>query len=316
MRPILAVTPNPSVDRTLLVPGFAAGQVWRAARVLAATGGKGVNVARTLIGCGRPTAVLGLLGGHTGRLAAALAVRDRLPAQWIWVAGETRTCTIVAGDDGRETTVVNEEGPTVAVADWDRFTRCALDAVAPGDLVALSGSVPGGVAPAAVTALAAGLVAAGARLFVDMTGDPLAAAAAARPAAIKINEEEAAGFLGHPVAPADAAAAARSLAAATGVPLVSITLGAAGAVLADADGAWRAQALPVRPVSTVGSGDAFLAGLLMALAEGRPPPAALGHAVAAGTANALAFGGGVVTADALAEMERAVTVAPAALSEA
>ncbi len=309
MRPILAVTPNPSVDRTLLAPGFAAHRVWRAHRVLVATGGKGVNVARALIGCGRPAVVHGILGGATGRHAAALAIRDGLPARWTWVAGETRTCTIVAGDDGAETTVVNEEGPAVTPAEWEPFARAAIDGVASGDLVALSGSIPREVPSAEVAALAAGLVAAGARLFVDMTGAALTAAATARPAAIKINAEEASGFLGRPVNAADAPAAARALGERSGATLAAITLGAAGAVLAVPDGVWRAAIAPVRAVSTVGSGDAFLAGLLMGVADGLDPAAALARAVAAGTANALAFGGGEVTPETLARLAGQVEVA-------
>jgi fructose-1-phosphate kinase PfkB-like protein len=45
-------------------------------------------------------------------------------------------------------------------------------------------------------------------------------------------------------------------------------------------------------VSAVGSGDAFLAGLVSALDAGKGWPEALGDAVAAGTANTLLAGGG------------------------
>jgi len=45
-------------------------------------------------------------------------------------------------------------------------------------------------------------------------------------------------------------------------------------------------------VSTVGSGDSFLGGLLSALDAGKDWPEALRDAVAAGTANALSAGGG------------------------
>ena len=48
----------------------------------------------------------------------------------------------------------------------------------------------------------------------------------------------------------------------------------------------------MRVVSTVGSGDSFLGGLVSALDAGKDWPEALGNAIAAGTANALSAGGG------------------------
>ncbi|HSB00520.1 MAG TPA: PfkB family carbohydrate kinase [Anaerolineales bacterium] len=56
-----------------------------------------------------------------------------------------------------------------------------------------------------------------------------------------------------------------------------------------------AQGSRVRVVSTAGSGDSFLGGLVNALDRGSDWPAALCDAVAAGTANALSAGGGQFT---------------------
>ena len=71
-----------------------------------------------------------------------------------------------------------------------------------------------------------------------------------------------------------------------------ITLGSEGALLATKDGRWHARGPRVPVVSTVGSGDAFLAGLVSALDRGKDWPEALRDAVAAGTANTLSAGGG------------------------
>jgi fructose-1-phosphate kinase PfkB-like protein len=77
-----------------------------------------------------------------------------------------------------------------------------------------------------------------------------------------------------------------------GMTACVITLGAAGALLATNEGRWHAQGPRVRVVSTVGSGDSFLGGLLSALDRGKDWPDALRDAVAAGTANVLSAGGG------------------------
>ncbi|RXZ47318.1 ribokinase [Agromyces fucosus] len=64
---------------------------------------------------------------------------------------------------------------------------------------------------------------------------------------------------------------------------VVVTLGAAGAVAADATGSWTAAAPRVTAVDTTGAGDGFTGTLAAFLAEGRPLPEALRIAVAAGS---------------------------------
>jgi 1-phosphofructokinase len=82
-----------------------------------------------------------------------------------------------------------------------------------------------------------------------------------------------------------AAKAARTLVD-RGVGAVLATLGARGAVLVDADGAWYAPAPPTTVVSTVGAGDCTLFGYLLAEQRGLPAPDRLALAVAYGSAAA------------------------------
>lgn len=67
----------------------------------------------------------------------------------------------------------------------------------------------------------------------------------------------------------DALARARALLASTRAPWLALTLGAGGAALLARDGrAWHcAESAPVAVVDTVGAGDCFLAGLLVALLQ-------------------------------------------------
>jgi sugar/nucleoside kinase (ribokinase family) len=78
-------------------------------------------------------------------------------------------------------------------------------------------------------------------------------------------------------------------------PLVAVKLGAEGAVAAPAGGGELVRAVPpqrlVDPVDAVGAGDAFDAGLLCALQDGRPLESALAFACACGTLSMRAGGG-------------------------
>ncbi|MCI0521984.1 MAG: PfkB family carbohydrate kinase, partial [Chloroflexi bacterium] len=87
-----------------------------------------------------------------------------------------------------------------------------------------------------------------------------------------------------------------------------LTLGGQGAVMAEAGGAWRAFPPQIEPLSAIGSGDAFLAGLLSALKRGESAPEALRCAAAAGAANALLPGSGFFKLEDYHELRKAVRV--------
>ncbi|MCU0511315.1 MAG: hexose kinase [Anaerolineae bacterium] len=298
--PIVCITPNTALDRTLIVPGFGAGGVFRPRQTLVAAGGKGVNVARVVQRLGGVARCAGFLAGHTGHLVAELAQQEGLPAAWTLLdSGATRVCTILVDDAAGRVSVVNEAGPPVNAADWARLNAAVTTLSAGAAAVCWCGSLPPG---APVDAFAAGLralVAAGPPVYVDTSGDALRAALDVPGVCIKINLEEAAELLQLPAeTPAAAQTAARHIQARTAAPVV-ITLGAAGAVLLTATGsAWQAVPPPVAALSAVGSGDSFLGALVLALAGGQPPEAALSRAVAAGAANTLTIGGGVFSLEA------------------
>ena len=62
-----------------------------------------------------------------------------------------------------------------------------------------------------------------------------------------------------------------SAALASGRRLVAVKQGDQGALIATADGRWMIPPFPVRVVEPTGAGDAFAAGLLAGVLEGRPP---------------------------------------------
>lgn len=291
---ILSVTPNPTLDRTLIVPGFRAGAVQRVAEARIAAGGKGLNVARVVRELGGDARCLGLLGGPVGREVAALAETEGLDAAWLPIADTTRVCTLVVDPDAGEATALNERGPQVTGAEWDRLADAVLRAAEGVGAVAVCGSLPPGVEPVRLAGLITALQGGGVPAWVDTSGPALLAALAARPRGLKINHHEASELLGTAIDdPAAALRAARKLRGEK-VATVIVTLGRRGAVLADERGAWLAASPPVRTVSTIGSGDAFLAGILRAEEEGADLPEMLRRAVAAGAANTLRVGGGIM----------------------
>jgi len=83
-----------------------------------------------------------------------------------------------------------------------------------------------------------------------------------------VNEVEAGALVGQPVATVHEAAAAGAALRARGVARVIVTLGAAGAVVIDGDGARHHPAPQVKVVDTTAAGDTFLGAVAVALASG------------------------------------------------
>jgi fructose-1-phosphate kinase PfkB-like protein len=118
-------------------------------------------------------------------------------------------------------------------------------------------------------------------------------------------EAAGAGFAGDPAGQAGAIVAA-------GAALAVITDGPRPVAAASRTGErWEVLVPPVEALNAVGSGDAFDAGLCLALLGGAPVAAGLAAGVAAGTANAEAFGAGMVDAARVATIRARVVVRPA-----
>jgi 1-phosphofructokinase family hexose kinase len=287
---LLCVTPNPALDRTLTVTNFALGGMFRPTSILNAAGGKGVNVARAARVFGAETLCMGPLGGQIGRLVAELAEKEGLRGAWTWVDKLTRTCTIIVDTETYQVTNLFEQMDALSIEEWTQVQRDIEAHIHEAESVCISSSVPKGVTPAAFAEFVAALISSGKPIWVDTSGAPLEAAMKVPKVNIKINDEEAAAALGQPINDREQAiSAARTLSQQSG-GMVVITMGKHGAVLASSADGWFAMPPAIEVKSTVGSGDSFLAGLLIGLRKS--PETALRLAVATGAANAMSIGGG------------------------
>ncbi|MCY4069885.1 MAG: hexose kinase [Chloroflexi bacterium] len=288
---IICVTPNAALDRTLVVPDFAVGHISRISRGVVVPGGKGLNMMRAVkILGGRPLS-MGLLGGHTGRMVAAMVQEAGYKAEWTWFDGETRTCTIIANADG-VSTVINESGQ-VGSSDWRALADdvCRVAESQTVSAICFCGSVPEGV-PADAPADAIGrLKALGKRVWIDSSGRALSNAIAARPFAIKVNAEELAAAMKLDVQKRREVIDAAKALLNDGIQIVVVSLGAEGALLFTKDAFLKATPPGIQAVDPIASGDCLHAGIVTALARGQSHAEAIRSGVAAGTVNALYAGG-------------------------
>ncbi|AEF38752.1 1-phosphofructokinase [Hoyosella subflava] len=278
---IITITANPSLDRTVEVAVLQRGEVQRVTNTHVHAGGKGVNISRALVTHGTETAAVLFVGGPAGDELASLLRREAVPTVPVMISSDIRSNITIAEADGT-TTKLNAAGPLLSASDIDHLVTAATSVINSGaDWIAGCGSLP----PGAPTDFYAQLIEHahqhGAQVAIDSSGKALEASLSAGPDVIKPNLEELAECARRDITTIGDAIEAAHVLRARGARTVLATLGAAGVLLVDDTEELHAAAeLPGPVLSTVGAGDATLAGFLAGGAVGAE---ALREAVAWGT---------------------------------
>jgi 1-phosphofructokinase family hexose kinase len=308
----LCVSPNPAIDKRILVPSLMRGRVNRARTAQALPGGKSTHVAMTLHTLGEKPRWIGPCGGPSGReLLAGLSARG-IQATACITNQPTRTNLEIVEDDGRVTEVL-EPGSPLSDAEWKEFEGTCRNLFAEGSenaWVIFSGSLPAGAAPQLYAGLVASAREFGCKTFLDTSGESLALMLAEKPYFVKPNREEAADLLGKPVCSlSDAVSAVRRLLH-LGAHSAALSLGSEGLLLCAAPDApvLFAPAVPVQPRSTVGCGDSAMAGFVFGIATQYSPQETLRLAAACGGANCLADSPGAATLRNIQDFQRQISV--------
>jgi 1-phosphofructokinase family hexose kinase len=294
---IITVTLNAAIDKTLAVPNFALGRRHRAVEQASMAGGKGVNVARALKSLGQPVIATGVAGGPTGTRIIEQLTADAVLNDFVRIREESRTSTAVVDPTSGEQTEINERGPAVSAGELELFVDKLLYLAKGAAMCVISGSLPRGIELDLYARLVEELGRLGVTTMLDAEGEPMRLATRAEPSVVTPNEPEAEELVGHEFGDdSDRAGALRSIAA----------LGAHEAIMTMSTGCMalvgeppdrhlrRATVEALEPVSAVGSGDAFLAGLVAARYGGDLPEEQLRFAVACGAESTQHFGAGVV----------------------
>ncbi|MBB4138873.1 1-phosphofructokinase family hexose kinase [Microbacterium invictum] len=290
---IVTLTAHPALDRTIdLGAALQVGEVQSALGAREDAGGKGINASRVVHAAGVATrAVLPL--APEDPFAAVLRASD-VPVLPVAVTGHVRANIAITSPSG-QTTKINLPGTVPTAAEIAALVEAVVGAAEHARWLVLAGSLPPGTADdfyvEVIRAVRARWGAAAPRIAVDTSGAALrAVVATGTPDLIKPNDDELAELVGEDfddaadLSGAVLAAARRLVPAHAGAALV--TLGAAGAVLVTAEGAWSAVPPPIRARSTVGAGDSSLAGYLLADSAGHGPAECLRHAIRCGAAAA------------------------------
>lgn len=284
MSRIVTLTLSPVIDKSTTVPALAPEKKLRCSEPKFEPGGGGINIARAIRQLGGEALAIYPAGGHSGAYLQSLLNDAGIRSLVVPTEAPTRENLIVV-----ETATNNQYrfGMPGAPLTPEELEACiaAVEAQTEMEYLIASGSLPPGVPDDVFARLAAIAKRKGARFIADTSGEPLQAAAREGVFLLKPNLAELSSLVGREEIHLEKVDdVARELIAQGGCELVAVSMGPAGAVLVNPEDVYMVTPPPVRKRSTVGAGDSMVAGLVLALSEGKSLSEVLCFGVAAGTA--------------------------------
>lgn len=293
---IVTITLNPAIDRVLEAPQFRPNEHLRARRLFQYPAGKGINVSRVLGILGSRSIATGFIGASELAFFEESLERQgqgRITMQLLIVRGRTRENITIMDPVLDTETHIREEGFTVHRDDVRRIISKVSMLAHEDAIMVFSGSIPPGVTIGDLRTMLHRCHDNGALTVVDTSAADLPALRSEPIWLAKLNATELAALSSMPTTTLDEAfAAARAVSRAHGGTIANVigTRGPEGAILITADGEeYTAQAFvhPGLIASTVGCGDALLAGVLQRWTRDHDWDEALRLGIATATANAI-----------------------------
>jgi 1-phosphofructokinase len=217
---------------------------------------------------GHKVAVTGFLGRENVTVFERLFARKRISDHFVRLEGETRVGIKITDPVLKETTDINFPGAEPLPSDLAAL-RSAIDQI-DAEWFVIAGSLPPGVETTIYRDLTQSLKTRGRKVALDTSGETLNHAIEALPAFIKPNIHELEGLVGRALPSREAVVGAARELVARGIEMVVVSMGEQGACFIGAEGVIFATPPTIEVRSTVGAGDAMVAGVLSAKLRGLP----------------------------------------------
>ncbi|EGO64710.1 1-phosphofructokinase [Acetonema longum] len=265
---IVTITLNPALDHTVHIPQFQAGALNRVEQQRIDPGGKGINVAKVARALGCPVTATGFLGQDNSKVFREYFQQQGIHDCFVEVAGAARmNIKIVDGLSG-QVTEINFPGLASNEGDLARLTEVIRQLAGERQWFVFSGSLPPGVPDTVYHRFIPLLKQQGVKVMLDSSGPALREGIKAMPDVIKPNLDELRQLTGKSlIQEAEIQNAVDDLLAG-GIRQVIVTLGSQGAIVADKSQMLRVWPPAVVAKSTVGAGDALVAGFVVGQTRG------------------------------------------------
>ncbi|SUO95410.1 1-phosphofructokinase [Suttonella ornithocola] len=267
---IITVTPNPAIDLTIHATDWQRGLVNRGQSVDKTAGGKGITVAINLNDAGVDAIVTGWMGAHNDSTFVEEFEEHHVVDEFIRIPGDTRRCFKIIDDNTGETTDINMPGLEIP-ADARQALIDYLDREVTNEtILVLGGSLPKGVEKDFYAGITKRYRDKCRYLVIDTSDEALKKLMECDvlPHIIKPNIHELEDLCGRELEEdADIVKQAREFVA-RGVELCVVSMGSRGAWFVTEYDAIHASPPRVKVMSTVGAGDAMVAGVVRGMSLG------------------------------------------------
>lgn len=264
---IITVTMNPAIDKTAEVETLSFGGLNRLKNVVMDAGGKGINVSKTIQALGGTTLCTGFLAGSSGDYIRSSLEKRTIACDFIEVNGMTRTNLKVL-DQNMELTELNEAGPEIQAQELDELMARILKKCDSDTIVVLSGNVAPSVQPTIYQTMIEKFKSVGAMTILDADGELFRYGIEARPTITKPNKYELATYfnVAQTLSNEELVALAKQLLN-EDTKLVVVSMGKEGSIFITSDMVYQIDALDIQAHSSVGAGDAMVAGIAYAMEQ-------------------------------------------------
>jgi len=259
---IATVTLNPAIDQTVSVNDFRMNTVNRGQGMRFDAGGKGVNVASYLADYGLNVAVTGFLGETNTQIFEALFDAKGIEDRFVRIPGSTRTGVKIVDEANQQTTDINMPGQSPSSEAIHMLFESLGHLSATCDWFVLSGNLPPETPENIYASLIDLLKSNHKQVILDTSREALIQGIQAAPDIVKPNIDELEQLVGHPLAGLAAIEQAARQLLEGGIRMVVVSMGAEGAIFVDDETSLIARPPSVLVKSTVGAGDAMVAGTL------------------------------------------------------
>ena len=267
---IVTLTPNTTLDQTVMIPAFALNRTIKATRSLYGMAGKPTDASWILAELGLSSHALGFAAGAIGQKIETMLHTRAITTDFVQVEGESRVNMVIVCEDGSGQSTITTSSLEVSSAHIDALMARYEVALNRASCVVMGGSLPTGVEPCFYTEAIGRAQARNIPVIFDAGEPNLSAVLVAGPTFIKPNQDELSGLIGSPVTDMATAYAAGKHIFDTYGTCPIMTFGGEGALAVLPGRAYRIPALKINVVSAAGAGDAVLAGLAASIERGQP----------------------------------------------
>ena len=295
MNKIITLTLNPAVDKNSTVPSLTPNNKLRCSTPSFEAGGGGINVSRAIKELGDESLSLYLGGGLTGEHLEQLLDEEGFPHKRISTEGLTReNFSVVDESNGKQYRFVMP-GYHVSQKEIENVLQELDNTVTEGDYLVASGSLPIGMPIDFYGKITELVNSKSARMILDTSGQPLLEGSKSGVFLLKPNLQEL-NYLCNveSLSGMQVQIKAREFLEQNNCYCLVVSMGPKGALLITKDITEHVPAPPVLMKSTVGAGDCMVAGMTIALSQGKSLREVVRYGVACGTAATMTEGADLI----------------------